>query len=60
MIWFWINTTFACGAIMTDEQGVVKDACPIYKKRLKCVGKPLNDVLTALRAKSQLRQWVRL
>jgi hypothetical protein len=29
--WFWFNTTFACGAVICDENGIVIDSCPIYK-----------------------------
>lgn len=57
MIWFWINTTYACGGVATDEDGIVRQTCPIYRWMLK---QPLNDCIKYLRRKGQFREWKRL
>lgn len=28
---YWLNTTYACGLIETDDKGIVIFAAPIYK-----------------------------
>jgi hypothetical protein len=31
-IWFWLNTTYACAAIITNESGLIIKTAPIYMK----------------------------
>jgi hypothetical protein len=52
--WFWLNTTYACGAVVTNSQGVIVSACPIY---LKFKGRHINDVIRGLRRNRTLREW---
>jgi hypothetical protein len=58
LIWFWINTTYACGGVATDEKGTVIDAAPIYRKRF--MGRFINDVLSNLREQGKLLGWERV
>jgi len=32
MYTFWFNTTYACGAVICNANGIITDACPIYRK----------------------------
>jgi len=29
---YWLNTTYACGLIETDNNGIIVWTCPIYKR----------------------------
>lgn len=55
--WFWLDTTYACGAVVANEEGVIVDACPIYRRFR---GLPLNRVIIELRKRGRFRAWKEL
>lgn len=40
--WLWVDTHYACGAVVVDEQERVVDAAPIYRARV--MGRTLAQV----------------
>lgn len=44
IIWFWLNTTYACGGVAVKEK-VFVDACPIYRWM---IGKTVKEVVSYL------------
>jgi len=30
-VWYWYNTKFGCGAIITNKSGYIIDTAPIFK-----------------------------
>jgi hypothetical protein len=57
MIWFWIDTTYACAGVATDETGTVVDAAPIYRRRF--MGRNINYAIRELRTAGLFRAWAR-
>lgn len=56
--WFWFdNGSTACGALATDENGVVRHSCPYYWRYR---GKDLNEVILDLRKRGSRPKWKRL
>ena len=45
-IWFWLNTTYACGAIITNEGGIIINSCPIYRVY---VGQKIQKIIKYLK-----------
>jgi hypothetical protein len=58
LAWFWLDTTYACGGVAADAAGIVREAAPIYRR--VAMGRPLNDVIRAMRRRGTFRAWVRL
>lgn len=54
--WFWYNTTYACGAVICNEKGIVIDTCPIYRKRFR--GRHFREIEKELKSKRQLKGYV--
>ncbi len=52
----WINTSYACGSIVCNEQGIVIQSCPIYYKR--CINRHFRQFERWLNSKHLLVQWV--
>jgi hypothetical protein len=57
-IWFWFaNGNNACGAVATDSNGVIREACPIFGRYR---GRRFNQVLLDLRERGLHPRWARL
>jgi hypothetical protein len=50
--WFWVSTTFGCGGVACDDDGIVVDAAPIYRRT--AMGRHINDVLRGYHAAGRL------
>jgi hypothetical protein len=51
----WLNTRYACGGIICDENGTVIDSCPIYYRRF--VDRQFRDIEKELNQKRLLIEW---
>lgn len=51
----WINTKYACGGIVCDENGTVIESCPIFYRRF--IGRHFREVEAELKRKKLLIEW---
>lgn len=51
----WIDTTYACGAVICRSDGIVIGACPIYYRRM--INRHFRQIESELLAKRLLISW---
>jgi len=51
----WLNLTYACGAIVCNENGVVIESCPIFYRQM--VGRQFREIERDLLKKHLLIEW---
>ncbi len=54
LVWCWLDTTYACGGVAVDRQGIVARAAPIYGRFM---GWRLSRVIDYLEAQRRLLGW---
>lgn len=48
----WLDTTYACGAVIADEAGKIVQACPIYRS---FIGQHFRKVVEGLKYTKRYR-----
>lgn len=57
MYLYWINLTFACAGVLTNQGGIIKDSAPIFRK---WIGQDIQKLLLYYKRKGRFIEAKRL